>query len=304
MPNVPLREWRIAAAGHEVVVAEIGGGIRSYTVDGESVLDGYEAGQVAPGGAGQHLVPWPNRIRDGRYRFRDLAQQLPITEPSKGNAMHGLLRWVAWQPQDVRPDALTMVCAVAPQPGYPHMVEVRVRYSIRADGLIVEASATNLGPTAAPFGYGAHPYLMIAGAPIYTYTVEFGATTRLVTDERSLPTGREEVAGTPYDFTEPRQLEEFALDTAYTGLRRTADGVATVTLSTMDGRGVELWSDAAFPWLQVFTADTLPQPRRRRAVAVEPMTCPPDAFNSGEDLIVLEPEQTWRGLWGIRPFRP
>jgi aldose 1-epimerase len=302
MAAVPVREWRIAAEGHELVVAEIGGGLRRYAVDGLDVIDGYAEGQAAPAGAGQHLVPWPNRIRDGRYRFADHVQQLPLTEPSKQNASHGLLRWVAWRPENVTAHSLTMTCTVNPQPGYHHMIEVRVHYEVGPDGLVVEPSATNLGPTPAPFGYGAHPYVFIPGVPIHFCLLEFGAGTRLVSDERSLPIGREPVAGTEYDFSTPRMLEELELDTPFTDLTRDGERRATFRLSTEDGSGVEVWMDEAFEWMQVFTADSLPKPRRRRSIAVEPMTCPPDAFNSGEDLIVLEPEQTWRGRWGIRPL--
>jgi aldose 1-epimerase len=302
MAAVPVREWRIAADGHEAVVAEIGGGLRRYAFDGLDLIDGYAEGQTAPAGAGQHLVPWPNRIRDGRYRFADQVQQLPLTEPSKQNASHGLLRWVAWRPEQVTARSLTTTCTVNPQPGYPHMIEVRVRYEVGRDGLVVEPSATNLGPTPAPFGYGAHPYVFIPGVPIHFCSLQFEATTRVVCDERSLPVGLEPLEGTAYDFSVPKPIEDFELDNAFTGLARDDRGLATVQLSTKDGQGVEVWMDEAFGWIQLFTADPIPQPRRRRSIAVEPMTCPPDAYNSATDLITLEPQQTWRGRWGIRPL--
>jgi aldose 1-epimerase len=282
---------------HAVTVVEVGGGVREYTVDGVPRLLGYAADEVAPGSAGALLVPWPNRIRDGRYTFDGTDQQLPLTEPKKHNASHGLLRWANWHAVETAPDAVTLEAVVPPQPGYPHRLVARTGYSVGPTGLRADHEVTNAGPSDAPFGFGAHPYLYVEGSTVDDLLLHLpGTTERLRTDERSLPAGREDIAGTEYDFTQPRRIGTTALDTAFT---RPA---GAVTISTVDGRGATLWMDEAFRWVQVFTADVLPEPRRRRAVAVEPMTCPPDAFNSGEDLVVLAPGETWRGSWGITPL--
>jgi aldose 1-epimerase len=125
------------------------------------------------------------------------------------------------------------------------------------------------------------------------------AETRLRTDSRMLPTGRATVAGTEFDFREPRLIGPTQLDTAYTDLLRDPDGLLRVRLEAPDGRRLVLWTDRACPWLVLFSADPLPSADRRRGIAVEPMTCPPDAFRSGEDLIVLQPGQTATMSWGI-----
>jgi aldose 1-epimerase len=291
------QQWNLGADGHEATVVEVGGGVREYTVDGVPQLLGYAVDQVAPGSAGAPLIPWPNRVRDGRYTFDGAEQQLPLTEPKKHNASHGLLRWVNWRAVGTALDAVTLEAVVPPQPGYPHRLVARTRYGVGPAGLRVDTEVTNTGPSDAPFGYGAHPYLYVAGSTVDDLLLHVpGTTERLLTDDRSLPVGREAVAGTPYDFGAPRRIGTTELDTAFTRPE------GTVTLSTVDGRGMTLWMDDAFRWVQVFTADALPEPRRRAGVAVEPMTCPPDAFNSGEDLIVLGPGESWRGSWGIRPL--
>jgi aldose 1-epimerase len=290
-------QWRISADGHEATIVEVGGGLREYSAGGIPQVLGYAPDAVAPGSAGAQLVPWPNRIRDGKYTFGGSAYQLPLTEPARLNASHGLLRWASWRCVASSADSVTVACTVPPQSGYPFQLAVSTRYAVSARGLAVSHEVTNTGVDEAPFGFGAHPYLFVSRATVDDLLLHLpGATDRVVTDERLLPVTREAVAGTPYDFSAPRPIGTVELDTAFAGV----DG--PVTLSTADGRGVALWRDAAFGWVQVFTSDALAPPRRRASVAVEPMTCPADAFNSGEDLLVLAPGETWRGSWGISPL--
>jgi aldose 1-epimerase len=97
------------------------------------------------------------------------------------------------------------------------------------------------------------------------------------------------------DLRAGRRVGDLALDTCF-GAAPGPDGVLGV-LTAPDGRATALWGDAAVRWLQVFTPDDLDG--RGRAVAVEPMTCPPDAVHSGTDLHVLAPGETWTVRWGI-----
>jgi aldose 1-epimerase len=294
-------QWTIAAGEHEAVVVEIGGGIRTYTVDGVPVVDGYREEEVCPAYAGAVLAPWPNRIRDGRYGFAGTSYRLPLTEPERHNAIHGLVAWARWQAAKTSPDQVTVEYDVPPQPGYPWRLSLSSTYSVGPSGLRGEHVVTNVDTSAAPFGFSVHPYLL-AGAPVPDVRLQVPARSRLLLDGRLLPIGAAKVAGTEFDFTAARPIGGLELDTAFGDLIRSDDGSTEVTLSTADGRGVAVWADAAFGWWQVFTSDSLTGDRRRRSVAVEPMTCPPDAFRSGKDLITLEPGQTWHGAWGIRPL--
>jgi aldose 1-epimerase len=181
---------------------------------------------------------------------------------------------------------------------------LRIEYRLGRDGLVVTTNATNVGNDALPFGLGFHPYLTVGTPRIDTVVLRLPASSRLVMDERGLPTGElRPVAGTDYDFTAGRPIGPSQLDTGYTGLLRDGEGTTRVELlHPTASRGVELWVGEQFDYLMCFTGDTLDPSERRHGLAVEPMTCPPDAFRSKTGVQVLEPEASWVGSWGIRPF--
>jgi aldose 1-epimerase len=294
-------QWTLQAGGQRAVVVEVGGGLREYQVDGADVLLGYGPDEVCPASAGKVLAPWPNRIRDGRYSFGGEVHQLGLTEPARHNAIHGLVNWVRWRRVDGTGSSVTVEYDTVPQPGYRWPLTLRTTWSLGPDGLTCEHTATNNGAEPCPFGLATHPYLRVPGAQVDDLLLRVPGRSRLLVDDRMLPIGATTVADGEYDFTQARAIGELALDTAYGDLIRDSDGSSTVTLTTADGRGVQVWADRGFNWWQVFTGDTLAPPRHRGAVAIEPMTCPPDAFRSGRDVIVIGPGETWRGTWGIRP---
>lgn len=294
------RQYEIGLAEQRAVVVEVGGGVRVYEVDERPVLDPYPVDAMADGAHGTPLVPWPNRLRDGRYRFDGTEYQVPLTEPDKHNAIHGLLRWRAWRPVTVSSDQVEMGIRLHPTPGYPFTLDVRVDYRLSVDGLTASTTATNLGHQVAPYGYGQHPYLSPGGGTVDDCTLRLPAATRLRSDDRGLPTGREPVDGTPFDFLHSRQLGSLEIDSAFTDLERDGAGRATAELTGPDGRTVQLWVDDAHPYLEIFTGDTLAPDRRRRGLGCEPMTCPPNAFADGVDLIRLEPGASVVTRWGAR----
>lgn len=299
---------RIAPSGRQLelsfedqcaTVVEVGGGIRSYEAGGRPVLDPYPLAAMCDGAHGAVLIPWPNRVAGGRYKFDGEEHQLALTEPAAGNAIHGLLRWRSWRPVEHDPAAVTVATCLYPMTGWPFTLDVEVAYSIAPEGLMVELRAVNAGEHACPFAAGQHPYLSAAGA-VDDSVLRFSARERIVTDERGLPTGREPVAGTRFDFSTPRPVGDLELDSAFDGLARGPDGLARVGITGSDGRTAELWADDGYPVIQLFTGDTLAPERRRRSLAVEPMTAPPNALASGERLIRLEPGESFTGRWGAR----
>lgn len=294
-------QWHLTSEDVEAVVVEVGGGLRSLTIGGVDVVAGYPQEAMASAGRGQLLVPWPNRIRDGRYRFDGQDHELPITERSTGHASHGLVRWAAFRPTEVGEDRIVVVHTLHPQPGYPFALETRVTWQVDPRGLTCGVAVTNLGEEDAPVGFGAHPYLALAGTPVAESRLRVPAEQVVLVDERMLPTTTSAVAGTPFDLREGPALAGRELDHAYTGLQRGEDGCWVVELETGE-RTVGLWGGPGLDWVQVFTgrADpgTLP-PGHRPGVAVEPLSCPPDAFTSGEGLVTLRPGSTWTGQWGI-----
>ena len=194
-----------------------------------------------------------------------------------------------------------MAARLHPQPGYPFDLLVEVTYALDDDGLTVTTRATNLGDRACPYGTGQHPYLSGGGGTLDACTAVLPAATRITTDpQRQLPTGAEAVDGTPYDLRAGRSLEGLSLDDAFTDLVRDADGVARARLTGPDGRSCELWVGPRYGYLQAFTGETLAPTRRRTGLAVEPMTCPPNAFVTGDALQRLEPGDTASATWGAR----
>jgi galactose mutarotase-like enzyme len=297
-------QWVIGYGRHELAVTEIGGGIRSYTYEGHDVIDGFGPGEWAHGGRGQVLAPWPNRLDGGSYEFWGQEAQAALDEPELGNAIHGLVRWLAWHVVARAQNVVTVGCTLRPTPGYPFILQLRIEYRLGRKGLSVTTSAQNLGEVPLPFGLGFHPYLTAGTPRIDTTVLSFSATRRLAVDARALPTGETRpVDGTEFDFRTARAIGPTRLDTAFTGLRRDVEGLAWASLEDPSGvRGVGLWVDDRFSHLMVFTGDTLGDVNRRRtAVAIEPMTCPPNAFRSRRDLVVLEPGQRWEGSWGLQP---
>jgi aldose 1-epimerase len=277
----------------------VGGGIREYEVAGRAVLEPYPVAAMADGAHGAPLVPWPNRLRDGRYRFKGREYQVPLTEPENGNAIHGLLRWRAWQPVEICAHRVVMGIRLHPMPGYPFELDVRIEYRLDAGGLEVTATATNTGSTACPYGFGQHPYLSPGGTGLIdACRVELDAATRITTDERGLPTGREAVGGTDYDLRGGVELGDRVVDNAFTDLVRDGDGRAWVRLTGPDRCTAQLWVDRNHPYLEIFTGDTLAPDRRRRGLGCEPMTCPPNAFADDVDVLHLEPGDVVTTRWG------
>jgi aldose 1-epimerase len=250
---------------------------------------------------GQVLVPWPNRIQDGSYEFDGRRHQLPLTEPEHSNAIHGLVRWAAWRVGEHASDRVVMEHVVHPQPGYPFTLAFGVEYTLSEAGLSVQVTATNQGVNACPYGCGQHPYLTLGTATVDSVELRAPGRRVLTSDERELPTGSEPVDGSEYDFRAGRAIGGTKLDNAFTDLRRDEDGRARVGLRDPDGGGaMTLWMDESYGFYMLFTGDTRPDVNRR-SLAVEPMTCPPNAFRTGDSLIRLEPGESTSGAWGLTP---
>ena len=285
------------------VVTEVGATLRSYTVGGRAVVDGFDETEICRDGRGQVLCPWPNRLGDGSYSFGGRRAQAALDEPARRNAIHGLVRYQAWSLKGRAQNAVTLGCVLQPQPGYPWRLALDVEYRLGRSGLTVRAEATNLDTEPAPLGVGFHPYLTVGTPDLDTARLHLRADRQLRTDDRGLPVGDDPVLGSESDFAVPRPIGPTRLDTAFTGLGRDGDGLARVELRHPDAdTRVTLWMDSAFRYVMLYSADRVAAAdRRRRALAVEPMTCPPDALRSGTDLVVLGPGGSWRGTWGIDP---
>lgn len=298
-------QYEISAAGYRAVVTESGAALRTLDHEGAALVDGFDEHETSPAGRGQLLMPWPNRIRDGKYSFGGRDFQLGLTEAALGNASHGLARWAAWSLEEHTANSVSLSYRVMAQSGYPWTVDLHVLYDLSADGLTVTQTATNMSDSMAPYACGAHPYLSVGDqhpGNIDRLVLTCPAGTRTVADERLIPTDVVPVDA-EHDFRAGRALGSLELNETYGALQR-VDGVATTTLVDPDtGTGVALWVGEKIPWVLLYTGDAVTG-RERQGLAVEPMTAPPNAFNSGTDLVTLapagDPGDELSVTWGIR----
>jgi aldose 1-epimerase len=296
------KQYVIAHGSAQAQITQVGATLRSYIVDGRDVIDGFGIDERARDGRGQVLAPWPNRLTDGSYRYGGRDCQAPLNEPSRHDAIHGLVRWSDWSPVAHSQSAVTMAYAVRPQPGYEWQLDLELTYELDEAGLTATLRARNVDRERAPFGAGFHPYLSLGAGAIDDLDLTVPATHYLDPDDEAMVP----VAATPRDFTQPRRIGTSSLDTAFGELVRGEEGLAVAVLSDSTGdRAVRLWVDDGYRYLMVYTADQVgDSERRRKAVAVEPMTCPPDALRTGTDLIELDPGASWQASWGLRPEPP
>jgi aldose 1-epimerase len=296
-PATEPTEVEIRSGDARLAVDLRGGAMRALTVGDRDLLDGYAAGTVPSGSRGRVLLPWPNRIRDGRWSWGGRELQLEVAGPGKPTAMHGLVGWQSWVVLERSGDAVTVGTVVEPRPGYPFRLAAGIDYVLAPDRLTVTLRVRNAGTEPAPFGAGFHPYLAVGAQEdggIAGAELELPARIELVVDEGGLPTGERR----PFDGAIGR-IGDRALDTPVTDLDRDADGWSRVRLRSTALGSLELAVDPSWPWLQVFTGDTLAPGQRRRSVAVEPMTCPPNALADHVDLVVLQPGADWPGTWTL-----
>lgn len=296
----------LRSGDYRAVVASVGASLRVLRHRGAAgerdLVVPFDADEVRPAYRGVTLAPWPNRVVDGRYSFDGVDYVLPLTEPERGHALHGLLTWLDFDAVDKGADHVTLTAEIEPQTGYPWRLCVEATFRLSAAGLEQTVTATNMSDTVAPFGASGHPYLVAGPGRVDDWTLELPADVVLgVTEDRLIPTSEQNVdASDPdrFDFRQARRIGEARIDHAFTGLRR-EDGIARVRLTDASGAGVSIAWDEACSWVQVHTSDVPGRPTDRIGLAVEPMTCPPDAFNSENSLIYLDPGSQAGGSWTI-----
>jgi aldose 1-epimerase len=283
----------------EAVIVQVAASIREFRIGGVELTEPYGEFATPPFGDGIVLVPWPNRVEDGRWTLNGRPQQLDLTEPDKHNAIHGLLRYTAYRVVDQASDSLTLAATVFPQHGYPFLLETSVRYELTEDGMTVTHRITNETDDPAPVAIGTHPFFQLGDVPTDDLVLTVHAGTRFPVDERLNPSAEIPVDGTDYDLRSGRPVRDLDLDDAFGDV--TPVDQVTAVLTAPDGRSVALWQDESFPFVQVFTTRKFPRGTGLvTAIAIEPMTAPANAFNSGQALKWLNPGETWQASWGIR----
>jgi aldose 1-epimerase len=260
--------------------ALIGLSVNNFDLIEPNTRDGLYAGKI--------LAPWPNRIKDGKYSFNKKDYQLPINEVSKNNSLHGLVANYQWEVL-FQSESKVVLQYLLNQPDiYPGKLQLQVSYEIIEQGVEISVLSENVGELSAPYGVSIHTYL-VAGAPIKNneLNLQIPADQFLEVDaDRLLPIKLQPVVGTNFDFINPKNISDLFIDHAF---KYSSNYPRSVLLLNKDGGGAEVIFDDQSKWIQIHTADRDLQADSRMAVAIEPMSCPPDAFNSGIDLIILEP---------------
>lgn len=295
--------YSLSAGAYRAEVSTVGAIVESLTVGGRDLLVRNPEQGPMQFFRGAVVAPWPNRIGDGAYTWDGQQIQAALNEPERGNALHGLVSFASFTPATVAQDSIVLRTELFPSPGYPFHLLLTVQHALDPeDGLTTAVSARNIGSQDAPYGVCPHPYLVAGPEDLDQWSLQFSTGTVLtVTEDRLLPTGTAPVApGSDFDFREPRVIGDLFLDHAFTDLGRDEDGRLSVTVTAPGGTGVALTAGPECGWLQVHTGDR-PEPRNDRlGLAVEPMTCPPDAFRSGTDVVRLAPGQESGAAWSIR----
>ncbi len=283
--------------------------LRSLTVGGVALVQETPADEAPAFCNGITLAPWPNRVRGGRWTLDGEPQQLDITEPTRGGSLHGLLEFADHEVRERSDAAVTLEATIYPQHGWPFLLETWVRYELTPDGLTATHGVTNRSTERAPYATGAHPYLRVGATPIADLEITVPAASYVDVDERLDFVAELPVEGTGFDLRAPRRVGEVSYDTAFGELTpvNVVDGRGEVAwLTAPDRARTTLWQDADWRWVQVFTTHIFPAHPLARdgvlidAIAVEPLTAPPDALNSGTGLRWLAPGESWQGSWGLR----
>ena len=292
------RQFELRHGQYSAQIASVGASLRGLQWSERELVVPYDADQVRPNFSGALLAPWPNRVADGQWHWHGAPQQLALSEPARGHALHGLALWLDWAPRQATSAFVTLTTSICPQPGYPFLLDLKATWRLSARGLMCRLVAVNRGREPAPYGCGVHPYLVAASGELDDWTLRLPARRQLQVDGRLTPT-RLATPKPEHDFRRPHRIAGARLDHAYTGVEFDAASRAVVTVTDDSGCGSGIEFDTSSPWVQVCTAETPHQTRRNRGgVAVEPMTCPPNALRTGRDLILLQPgarhSVTWR----------
>ena len=294
--------YLLTAGDYSGEISAVGATVEALTISGRDLLVRSPEQGPMLFYRGAVVAPWPNRIGDGLYTWDGAEIQAALNEPERGNALHGLVSFQLFTAADLTEDSVTLRSELFPSPGYPFHVLLTVVHSLSAqNGLTTTVTARNLGEADAPYGVCPHPYLVAGTEPLDEWTLQVEAATHLtVTPDRLLPTGTEPItSGSDLDFAAGRVIGDQAIDDAVTDLARDENGRLQVRVTAPSGTGVAMSAGPECPWLQIHTADRPEPEHNRRGLAVEPMTCPPDAFRTGTDVVRLTPGQEHTASWTI-----
>ena len=300
---------RIESGDYAAEVSSIGGGLRMCTYRDQPLVESYPRGEKPPLNSNVVLAPWPNRTEDGCFSFEGVDYNLEVSEPDRNNAIHGLVASLPWSLTQISAEHAAASCSIGPQPGWPWAFSLRSDYVLSAEGLKVVFKARNDAAAPAPFAFGVHTYLSLFGRPIDECVLSVPGQTLLELDPtRLLPTGVEQPLDQVSELRELAsgiKLSGAVLDHCVRGDYGHVPRVCVLKHADLatEPRSIVMTTDIKLPWFQIFTADPelgCGYPDRGRALAVEPMSAPPNALRSGRDLAVVNPKEHVVFEWSLR----
>ena len=283
------------------VVTEVGAALRCLTWNDRDLILRWGDDEVMPLYRGAVLAPWPNVVLGGRYSFDGEEHVLDVSARTGGQALHGFGQWEGWRITARAVDAVELLHALWPRPGYPFRVDLQVSYRLTSNGLHWRLDAVNVGTRRAPYGCAVHPYLVAPSGTMRDWRLQLDAAAVCRSDLPGWPV--QQVDGMEGDFRSGRLLGDVVLDHAYTDVAWRSDSTASATVVDAAGNGARMTWGRTCPWVQVYTCDWPTADQHRRGLAVEPMTCPPDAFNRGTDVVVLSPGARHTAWWQLDAVR-
>lgn len=267
----------LAAGDYRAEIVSVGAGIASLTHRGRHLVIPHPPEKMPLAHLGKVLLPWPNRIANGSYEYGGRTYTPAINDRAGNTAIHGLLAWQNWQIVEQTPGRVTLSAFLAPTYGYPFMLSAEVSYWLdETVGLSARIFSRNIGDVTAPYGAGIHPYLTCDRQPVDE--CELRLPTRNVFE-----VSRETVLTDPrLDFLTSRPVGGTQIDHTF----KAPEGQSAYQVEmTHPQTGLSVRLQTRAPWLQIYSGEKL----ERKGMAVEPMSCPPNAFNSGIDLVHLNP---------------
>lgn len=276
-------------------VSPWGASLTNLVVDGHTAIEHVSVEAAKYSFAAATLAPWPNRLRDGEYSH--LGETFKAGQlDDKANANHGLVFNREFVIDGQTESSAIFSIDLGDDPGYPFKTRLKVVYELTESGVNASIEATNLDTRVAPMAFGSHPYISVDGAS----EIQINAKTQMVNDDRQIPVGREPATKNSQADGSRLEFASLKIDDCFADLDRDQNGIATTSVFLANGATIELWQDESFKYLMVFAHHFLGgQGMLGEGLALEPQTAPANTFQSGEDLLLLEPGQSKLAQWGI-----
>ena len=274
-----------SAFGYSLSVLRNEGRLAKLESLGRPLIEQYDPKDIRNMYHGDLLAPWPNIIRDGIYAIRATKFQLAINKVAKNNSLHGLINALTWKVAIRSDSAVRLRTTLEISEQYPTSIDFEVEHELVDKGLIWKLLATNTGEQEVPYGASIHPYLVAdPQATVNEWKLQMPSTQYLEVDpERLWPTSLIECSTRNFDFHKGKNIEDLIIDHAFK--IDSKDQRQRVELTSTKGTGVWMEYDSTSKWIQIHTSDRDNGIGSLKCLAVEPMSCPPDAFNSGIDIV-------------------